>query len=54
VLLVALNFLTDIVDDVADTDAQRLFRLPPGRLPPERWPQGRCPDEHPGLTECGL
>ena len=32
------------INDLAITEAQRLFR----------WPQGRRPDDHPGLTDLGL
>lgn len=32
------------INDLAITDAERLFH----------WPQGRRPDDHPGLTELGL
>ncbi len=44
VLLVAFIFLTNLIDDVAETDAKRLFH----------WPQERRPDDHPGLTQLGL
>jgi hypothetical protein len=32
------------INDLAITEAERLYR----------WPQGRRPDDHPGLSELGL
>jgi nuclear transport factor 2 (NTF2) superfamily protein len=44
VLLVALNFFTNLVNDAPIEGARRLFH----------WPRGRRPDDHPALTQLGL
>jgi nuclear transport factor 2 (NTF2) superfamily protein len=44
VLLVALNFFTNLVNDATIERARRFFH----------WPRGRRPDDHPALTQLGL
>jgi hypothetical protein len=44
VLLVAFNFITNLVNDMSIEGARRYFH----------WPQGRRPDDHPALTQLGL